>query len=118
MLSISYNGATMITYETFDIKPRMTLNGLSRRPGKYASLLDLPVSAHQHFADTDPKTLRAAAAKINKDSFEAGSPLHLSVITVGADDPKGAGVRVLRDDKPMMSRPRKTQDATSAQWHE
>lgn len=89
----------MTDYETFDIAARKrAANG-----GRYSALRDLPLGAHIHYAaaDFNPKSIRASISTINK----ALAPLHFSVISVRDDDPKGAGVRVLRDDKPMRTRP-------------
>ena len=88
----------MTEYETFDISKSRRANG-----GRYAPLMDLPLGAHIHYsaAEFNPKSIRAGISGINK----ANAPLHFSVLTVGDDDPKGAGVRVLRDDKPLRTRP-------------
>ncbi len=87
----------MTDFDTFDIsKPR-------RANGRYAPLLDLPLGAHVHYSISEysPKSIRAGVSTINRTS----APVHFSVLTVGGEDPKGAGVRVLRDDKPLRVRP-------------
>ena len=80
-------------FETFPLAPRRGAD-----INKFEFLKNLPLNAHVHFTD-DPKMLRTVVTIFNDQAKREGSNFHLSLRRVGESDPKGVGVRIIRDDK-------------------
>jgi hypothetical protein len=97
---------TTQSFETFKLNTRGNIE-------EYAYLLNMPLGAHQHFKADDAieKKIRSAVSRINKSEFTTGDGAHFSVHRVSSIDPKGAGIRVLRDDKPIRTRTRRNKTA-------
>jgi hypothetical protein len=97
------NDEAAIEFETFQL-PQSYHKG---NYGKYTFLKAMPKDAHFHFRE-NLSSLRKAVSDLNKRFVEQGSQIHFRIQKVGDDDPKGHGLRVLRDDKAFIHRPRKT----------
>lgn len=81
-------------FETFDL-------GASTRVlrGQYAFLINLPDGAHVHFRDVKAALLRTAIRNLNLRQQKREPAFYLSVRAVSDSDPKGRGLRVVRQDR-------------------
>jgi hypothetical protein len=88
-------------FETFPLSPRRGVD-----TNRFEFLKNMPLNAHVHFT-YDPKILRMVVTIFNDQAKREGSNFHLSLRRVGENDPKGIGVRIIRDDKRVVDRGRK-----------
>jgi hypothetical protein len=88
-------------FETFPLAPRRGVD-----TNKFEFLKNMPLNAHVHFTN-DPKMLRTVVTIFNNQAKREGSNFHLSLRRVGENDPKGVGVRIIRDDKQVERAARK-----------